>query len=167
MSAHRVIFTVSCHGNVIQSSHSMVLEGTPKGSRKAARGGHCVASAVIQMAPRLTIPIVLNRYSRDPRRNCDDQTPGGGSGPQVLYHPAPWDAGTCEPVSMLSERCWGLYQGINRIPVSASVVTVGMAHQAEQIDYVTWGRGRKQTAHPWHMQSACEISPSDGAGSRS
>lgn len=57
----------------------------------------------------------------------------------MLYHPAPWDAGTCEPVSMLSERCWGLYQGINRIPVSVSVVTVGMAHQAKQIDYSTWG----------------------------
>lgn len=57
----------------------------------------------------------------------------------MLCHPAPWDAGTFEPVSMLSERCWDLYQGINRIPVNVSFVTVGMAHQAEQIDYGTCG----------------------------
>lgn len=100
-----------------------------------------MASAVIQMAPiRLTIPtVLLSRYSRNPRRNCDDRTPGGEPGPQVLCHPAPWDAGTCEPVSMLSERYWGLYQGINRIPVNISVVTAGIAHQAEQIDYGTFG----------------------------
>lgn len=77
-----------------------------RSSGRAARGGHCVASAVIQMVPPVLPYLQYSVGIRGTRAATVTTGLRAASRGPKCSATAPWDAGTCEPVSMLSERCW-------------------------------------------------------------